>query len=70
VLGLGALRAAATGGDIRPWLAAGIAADALDTGVIATEWGVIPQEKRVPGLLGAFGAGAMGAVLLARRRSM
>jgi hypothetical protein len=67
VLGLGTLRAAATGGDVGAWLAVGIASDALDAGVMLTEWNVIPKEKRVPGLLTALSAGALGAVLLARR---
>jgi hypothetical protein len=31
-----------------------------------TEWNVIPEHKRVPGLLAALGAGAVGAVLLSR----
>jgi hypothetical protein len=66
VLGLGALRAAASGGDVRPWLAAGVLADALDAGALLTEWNVVPQEKRVPGLLSMLGAGAAGAALLAR----
>jgi hypothetical protein len=70
VLGLGTLRAASTGGDTRSWLAAGIAADALDAGMILTEWDTIPQPKRVPGLLAALGAGAVGAALLARPRAM
>lgn len=48
-------------------MAAGIGADVLDAGVMLTEWSDIPADKRVPGLVSALGAAALGAVLLARR---
>jgi hypothetical protein len=67
VLGLGTLRAATTGGDAAPWVAAGIAADALDAAVQVVEWSDLPPAKRVPGLLAAAGAAVAGVVLLARR---
>ena len=67
VLGFGALRAAARDRDIAPWLAGGIAADVLDVAVMATEWSVLPQGKRLPGVATALGAAVTGAVLLARR---
>jgi hypothetical protein len=66
ILGLGALGAASAGGDARGWVAAGIAADVLDAGVMLTEWTDIPADKRVPGLLAALGAAGAGAALLAR----
>jgi hypothetical protein len=69
-LGLGTLRAAASGGDVRPWLAAGVVSDALDATAMLTEWDVIPEAKRVPGLLAALGAGVAGAALLARRPAL
>jgi len=67
VLGLGTLRAAAGDGDVAPWVAGGIASDVLDATVMATEWTALPAGKRVPGLLTALGAGAVGVALLARR---
>jgi hypothetical protein len=67
LLGLGALSAASRGGDARGWVAAGIGADVLDAGVMITEWSDMPEDKRVPGLLSALGAAALGAALLARR---
>ena len=66
LLGLGTLRASSSG-DARGWVAAGIGADVLDAGVMLTEWSDIPADKRVPGLLSALGAAALGAALLARR---
>ena len=66
LLGLGTLRASSSG-DARGWVAAGIGADVLDAGVMLTEWSDIPADKRVPGLVSALGAAALGAVLLARR---
>ena len=67
VVGLGMLRAASRG-DARGWLAAAITSDALDAAVMLTEWDEIPPEKRVPGLLAALSAGAVGVALLARSR--
>jgi hypothetical protein len=66
VLGLGTLRAASAGGDLRGWLAAGITSDVLDTAVMLAEWDQIPAGKRVPGVLTALGAAGVGAALLAR----
>jgi hypothetical protein len=66
-LGIGTLRAASGGGDVRAWLAAGIASDALDTAVMLSEWRDISPDKRVPGVLMALGAAGAGAALLARR---
>jgi hypothetical protein len=68
VLGLGALRAAARGGDVAPWLAAGVLSDALDAGVLLAEWDTLPPGKRVPGVLAALGAGVAGIALLATAR--
>ncbi len=69
VLGIGALRAAARGGDVAPWLAAGVLSDALDAGVLLAEWETLPPGKRVPGVLAALGAGVAGIALLATARS-
>jgi hypothetical protein len=67
-LGLGALRAATGGGDVAPWLAAGVLSDALDATVLLAEWETLPQGKRLPGVLAALGAGAAGIALLTRSR--
>ena len=64
VLGLGALRAVATGSDFRPWVAAGIASDMLDAGLQAAEWRALPPGKRVAGVLAAAGSAAVGLALL------
>jgi hypothetical protein len=66
-LGIGTLRAASRDGDVRAWLAAGIASDVLDSAVMLTEWRDIAADKRVPGVLMALGAAGAGAALLARR---
>ena len=66
VLGLGALRAALGGDDVRPWVAAGMAADVLDTVVQVGEWGDLPPGRRGLGVLSAAGAAAAGGWLLAR----
>jgi hypothetical protein len=63
-LGLGTLWTAFRGGDVQPWLGAGVASDLLDTAVLA-EWRDLPAGKRVPGILTAMGAAGMGAALLA-----
>ncbi|MGH2978493.1 MAG: hypothetical protein ACRDLQ_02505, partial [Solirubrobacterales bacterium] len=46
VLGVGTLRATSGGGDVRGWLAAGIASDALDAAVMLAEWRDIAPDKR------------------------
>ena len=66
VLGLGALRATLGGDDVRPWVAAGMAADMLDTVLQVIEWSDLPPGRRGPGVLSAAGAAAAGAWLLAR----
>ena len=66
VLGLGTLRAAAAGNDVRSWLAAGVASDLLDTVIQLIEWDEIPPDKRVPGTLAAVGGATAGLALLAR----
>jgi hypothetical protein len=65
-LGIGTLRAASRGGDVRAWVAAGIASDALDVAVMLAEWRAIAADKRVPGVLMALGGAAAGTALLAR----
>ena len=67
VLGLGLLQAVAGEGDTRPWLAASVASDALDTVVQLGEWSDLPPDRRLLGVLAALGAGGTGAVLLVRR---
>ena len=67
VLGLGTLRAAAGGGDVGAWVAAGVASDVLDAALQLGEWQQIPSDKRVPGLLAALGGAVVGMSLLARR---
>lgn len=66
VLGLGTLRAVATGSPVAPWLAAGVTSDLLDVAAQAVEWSDIPPDKRVPGVLAALGAAGAGMALLAR----
>ena len=67
VLGVGTVRAAASGADVRPWIAGGILADALDAAWQAVEWDDLPKDKRVAGVAGALGAAAAGIALLATR---
>ena len=70
VLGLGTLRAVARGGDVDAWLVAGTASDALDAAVQVGEWGDLPPDKRMIGVLSALGAAAGGlALLVGRERS-
>ena len=68
-LGLGTLRAASRGGDVRGWLGAGIASDLLDAGVMVAEQDEIPREKLGTGIASALGVAAVGALLLARAQS-
>jgi hypothetical protein len=67
VLGFGALRAAASAGDVRPWIAGGVLADLLDAGWQAVEWDDLPKDKRASGVAGALGAAAFGVAVLAMR---
>ena len=69
VLGLGTLRAAASGGEVAPWIAAGITADVLDTAVQLVEWNDLPPGKRVGGVAAAAAAAAAGAAVLAGNRA-
>ena len=69
VLGLGTLQALAADRDVVPWLAAGVAADLLDTAVQITEWSDLPADRRAGGVAAALGAAGVGAALLASRRS-
>lgn len=67
VLGLGTLRAVSAGADPRPWLTAGITADALDTAIQIGEFSDLPPDKRVLGVLMALGAAGAGLALRASR---
>ena len=67
VLGLGALRAVAGGGDPAPWVVTGVMSDALDTAVQLREWEDIPPDRRVSGVLAAMAAAGAGVYVLARR---
>jgi hypothetical protein len=64
VLGIGTLRAIARAKDPRPWIAAGVAADVLDTALQLVEWEHIPPSKRLPGVAAAVGAASIGIALL------
>jgi hypothetical protein len=66
VLGTGMLAALATGADTRPWLVAGILSDTLDVVVQLSDWEELNPRKRVPGVLSAALAAAVGAWLLVR----
>ena len=68
VLGVGALRAATSGGDARSWIAGGILADLLDVGWQAVEWDDLPKDKRVAGVASALGAAAFGIAVMAAGR--
>jgi hypothetical protein len=67
VLGLGTLRAVATGSDVSPWLTAGVAADLLDTSVQVADWADLPPDRRLLGVLSALASAGIGIALLARR---
>jgi hypothetical protein len=67
VLGLGTLRSADSD-EVGAWIAAGIAADVLDTAVQLVEWKDIPPQKRAPGVAAALGAAAAGIALLVAER--
>jgi hypothetical protein len=66
VLGLGTLRAVATGSDVAPWLAAGVASDILDTAAQAADWQHLPADRRAGGVAAAVASAAVGLALLAR----
>ena len=66
LLGIGALATLARRGNARPWVAAGVAADVLDTAIQLGEWDDMPADKRLLGVLSAVGAAVGGAALLAR----
>jgi len=66
VLGLATLRAVLSGSDVRPWVAAGIASDMLDTLAQVTDWADLPADRRVGGVAAAVASAAVGVALLAR----
>ncbi len=66
VLGVGTLRAVATGSDVSPWLAAGVASDLLDTAAQAADWSDLPPDRRLLGVLSALASAGIGVALLAR----
>jgi hypothetical protein len=68
VLGCGAILAARRGGAVGAWLAAGIAADLLDTAAQALDWQYLPADRRTGGVAFAVGAAVAGTVLLAANR--
>ena len=68
VLSLGTLRAFGSGGDVQAWIAAGVAADVLDTAVQAAEWYDLPADRRAGGVAAALVAAEGGIALLASRR--
>ena len=67
-LGVGLLATLRVGGDTRPWLLAGVCADAGDMAGMFGAWSHIPPAKRAPGLAFAGAAAAMGLGLGARAR--
>jgi hypothetical protein len=62
-LGLGLLAAMRAGHTIRPWLVAGVLADAGDLTGIAGAWRGLAPDKRLPGAALA-GAAAIGGLVL------
>ena len=64
VIGAGVVASVQRGRDPSPFLAAGIASDALDTTAQLIDWRHLPPDRRVPGLVFAIGAGVVGRVLL------
>ncbi len=56
ILGAGMLHAVRSGGPARPWLAAGFAADVLDTVVLLRGWKDLPAGKRAAGVGSAMPA--------------
>jgi hypothetical protein len=64
-LGLGMLAAIRAGDKVRPWVAAGVMADASDLAGIAGAWRQMPPAKRWLGLGTAGAAAAAGIGVLA-----
>jgi hypothetical protein len=64
-LGLGLLAAIRAGAPVRPWIIAGVLADASDLAGIAGAWTHLPEAKRWLGLATAGAAAGTGAILLA-----
>ena len=64
-LGLGIVGALRSGRSVRPWLIAGVLADASDLTGIAGAWRHMPPAKRWLAVSTAGAAAATGAVLLA-----
>jgi hypothetical protein len=69
-LGLGTTWTALRGGDVGPWLGAGIVSDLLDATVMTVEAAELPPAKRIPGLAAALSAAGIGAALLARQSNV
>ena len=68
VIGGGVVAAAARGRDPSPFIAAGIASDALDTAAQVIDWRHLPPGRRVLGVCFAVGAGVVGGALLVTAR--
>jgi hypothetical protein len=66
ILGGGLVYAALGGSDVRPWLAAGIAADAMDAGLQLLEWDELVPGRRAAGVTAASTVTAAGIALLSR----
>ena len=64
VIGAGVVASVRRGRDPSPFIAAGIASDALDTTAQLIDWRHLPPDRRVPGLAAAIGAGVVGRLLL------
>ena len=67
-IGLGLLSAERSRGPVRPWLAAGVLADAGDVVGILGAWRAMQADRRLPGIAFAGGAALAGLVVLARQR--
>ena len=68
VIGAGVVASVRRGHDPSPFIAAGIASDALDTTAQLVDWRHLPPDRRVPGLVFALGAGVVGRLLLRQLR--
>jgi hypothetical protein len=64
VIGGGVVGAVARGRDPSPFLAAGVASDALDTVAQVIDWKHLPPDRRAGGVAFAVGAGIAGRLLL------
>ncbi|GAA5103591.1 hypothetical protein [Haloechinothrix salitolerans] len=62
-LGVGMAAAAASGGDMLPWIIAGGAADAVDTGATLASWRRLPRRGRLLVLVLAGGSTVFAAGL-------